>query len=443
MITRRRLLSSAAAVGAVSTAAACSPAKNGASSSSGAAKKDTLTFRLWDDSAKAAYKKSFEEFTNKTGIAVSIDVVPWKDYWTKLPLDIASGDGPDVFWMNSANYVQFQQSGNLVNISETVKENADKWQKAVVDLYTRDGALWGVPQLWDSIALFYNKSLTDKAGVDPTKLAFDPAAKTDALRDAATKLTLDEGGKHPGEPGFDPAKRKQFGFNAQADRQAIIGPFLASNGAEWEQSDKYVFASQQGIAAFGYLADLVNKAQVAPPAADTNQNGDVTKDLFTQGKLALFQTGPYNLKSVAEGVGSSFEWAVAPMVKGPAGAKSLVHGVVAVGNAKADKSKTDAIAQLLTWLGSKEGQMPIAEQGVAFPGHTDAQQAFVDFWKGKRIDVQQFIEAAKDPAPADTGAKANAGLMAALPVFQDIFAGRIAAAAGLPKAQKAGNDAMK
>lgn len=441
MLTRRHLLTALGATGIATAAAACSPSGTSGGSTADA---KTLTFRLWDDTAKAAYQESFDAFSQNSGWKVAIDVVPWDEYWKQLSLDVGSAEAADVYWMNSANYVQFQQSGNLMNISDVVTDGTDKWVKSVVDLYTRDGALWGVPQLWDSIALFYNRSLTDAAGIDPTQLRFDPAAGTDPLRDAGRALTVDGGGRHPGDDGFDANTRSQYGFNSQADRQAIIGPFLASNGATWEDGDeKYAFASDQGIAAIQYLADLINVQQIAPSAADTNENGDFTRDLFTQGKLGLFQSGPYNLKNVADGVAGSFDWGIAPMVAGPAGAKSLVHGVTAVGNARAQEDRVEGIKLLLNWLGSADGQRPLGSQGVAFPAHADAQGAFVDYWKEQGVDVQQFITATEDPAPADTGAKANAGLTAAMPIFQEIFIGRKPAAEGVPEAQEAGNDAMR
>lgn len=440
MLTRRHLLTALAATGTATAAAACSPSSSGGGGSSSDDK--TLTFRLWDEGAKAAYEKSFEAFTKDSGWKVAITVIPWDEYWKTLSLDVGSSEAADVYWMNSANFVQYQESGNLVDISSTVTENADKWVKSVVDLYTRDGKLWGVPQLWDSIALFYNRSLTDAAGIDPTALRFDPAAPSDPLREAGRVLTTDQAGKHPGDEGFDADHRTQYGFNSQADRQAIIGPFLASNGAQWQQDDKYVFASDQGIAAFQYMADLVNVHRIAPSAADTNESGDFSRDLFTQGKLALFQSGPYNLKNIADGVADSFPWAIAPLVAGPAGGKSVIHGVVAVGNARAEEDKQEGIAALLTWLGSAEGQRPLGAQGIAFPAHTDAQGSFAEHWKGKGVDVQPFIDATNDTTPADTGAKANAGLTAAMPTFQEIFIGRTAAAEGLPKAQEDGNKAM-
>lgn len=453
MLKRRTLLSSFAAAGLLGTATACSPSGGGDSGSGGegggsdaggssGGDKGTLTFRLWDENAVAAYEESFAAFTEQSGWNVKIDVVPWADYWTRLPLDVASGDAADVYWMNSANYVLYKDSDDLLDINEVVPDGASQWEKAVVDLYSRDGGLWGVPQIWDSIAVFYNKALVEEAGVDPSALAFDPAADTDSLRNAGRKLTVDGEGRHPGEDGFDVDSRAQFGFNSQADRQAIIGPMLASNGAQWQDEDEYTFASPEGIEAFQYMADLINVENIAPSAADTNENGDFTRDLFTQGKLALFQSGPYNLLPISDGVADSFEWALAAPVAGPDGAKSLVHGVVAVGNAKADDEQQAGIAELLTWLGSKDGQLPLAEQGVSFPGHVDAQDAYIEFWKGKGVDVSVFVEAAKNPAEADTGARANAGLTAAMPIFQEVFIGRLSAADGIPQAQEEGNAAM-
>ncbi|WP_114854168.1 sugar ABC transporter substrate-binding protein [Brachybacterium sp. YJGR34] len=454
MLNRRTLLSSTAAAGLLGTAAACSPSGDGGGGSAGGASdggaggssggdQGTLTFRLWDENAVAAYEESFTAFTEQSGWNVSIDVVPWADYWTRLPLDVASGDAADVYWMNSANYVLYKDSGDLLDINEVVPDGASQWEQSVVDLYTRDGGLWGVPQIWDSIALFYNTALVEEAGVDPSALAFDPAADSDGLREAGRALTLDAEGRHPDEDGFDPDAREQFGFNSQADRQAIIGPMLAANGGQWQQDDAYTFASPEGIEAFQYMADLINVEHVAPSAADTNENGDFTRDLFTQGKLGLFQSGPYNLLPVSEGVADTFEWALAAPVAGPEGAKSLVHGVVAVGNATADDAQQEGIAALLTWLGSRDGQLPLAEHGVSFPGHVEAQDAFVAFWEEKGVDVSVFLDAAEDPAEADTGARANAGLTAAMPIFQEVFIGRLAAEEGIPQAQEEGNAAME
>src|SRR5699024_12528061 len=115
MRKRRTRLSSVAAAGLLGTAAGCSPSGTRQDSGSGSSgdgggsdaggssggDKGTLTFRLWDENAVAAYEESFQAFTAESGWNVSIDVVPWGDYWSRLPPHIASGDAADVSRVNS------------------------------------------------------------------------------------------------------------------------------------------------------------------------------------------------------------------------------------------------------------------------------------------------------------------------------------------------------
>lgn len=426
--------------------ASCSPG-SGSGDETSAATADTgattVTFRLWDEVAAPAYEESFDAFmAQHPDIKVQVEVVPWADYWERLPLDLQSGDMADVFWTNTSNFGRYADNGNLINIDEALGDDHDAWTESVVTLYERDGALWGVPQLWDSIALYYNKDLTDAAGIDPTDLTWVPGgAEGDTLLPAARALTTDSAGLHPGDEGFNKDDRATYGFNSQADLQAIYLDWLGSAGAQFQdEEDAFAFASPEGEAAFQYLVDMVNTWYVAPSAADTNTNGDITRDLFLQGKLALFQSGPYNLKTIAEN--ASFTWSLAPMVAGPEGRVSVVHGVAAVGNA--DTENRDATIQVLRWLGSVEGQSALASQGIAFPGVVDAQQAFADYWAQRGVDVQVFIDAANGTTiPAPVGPNVNAGANEITPILQEMFLGNIPVAEALQQAQEAGNAAME
>lgn len=451
----KRTTRRASALGTVAalavTLAACSPGTTGddptsaggesTSDAGGDAATDatTVTFRLWDDVAAPAYEESFDAFTAQNpDITVEVEVVPWGDYWERMPLDIQSGDMADIFWTNSTGYADYADNGNLINITEAIGEDHDEWTQSVVDLYTRDGSLWGVPQIWDSIALYYNKDLVDAAGVDVTDLTWAPdGGEGDTLLPAAQALTLDSAGLNASEDGFNPDDRVQYGFNAQLDMQAIYLDWLAQAGATFQdENDKFAFASPEGETAFQYIFDMVNTWHVAPSAADTNTNGDATRDMFLQGELALFQSGPYNLKTIADN--AEFEWGIAPQVAGPEGRISIVHGVAAVGNA--DTENMEATTKVLEWLGSAEGQTALASQGVSFPAAVDAQQAFVDYWAEQDVDVQLFIDAAMgDTGPAPLGKNFNAAMGAYTAPLQDMMLGNIPVAEALQQAQDAGN----
>lgn len=451
MSIRARRLAPFAAIAAAAALglAACSPGSGNSSSTAGSGEGSsgagggettTVTFRLWDEAAAAAYKTSFEAFSAENkDIKVDVETVPWADYWKQLPTDFQAGTMADIFWTNTSNFGIYADQGKLVDITKTLGEDHDKWNQDVVDLYTRDGKLWGVPQLSDSLALFYNKSLVEAAGIDPATLKWDPSGAGDTFLPAAEKLTTDSAGKHPGEDGFNATDPNMvWGFNAQADLQAIWLPWLAQNGGTFQTGDDYSFDSPEGVGAFQYLVDLINTKHVAPPAADTNSNGDLSRDLFVQGKMALFQSGQYALPAVSE---ADFEWGLAPIVEGPKGRIGVVHGVAALGNA--DSKHPEAVTKVLAWLGSAKGQEALGATGAAFPAALDAQKSFTDYWTAKGVDTAEFAKAAAgENTAAPLGPRSNAGLNAIGEVFPEMFAAQVPVADALKQAQDGANEAV-
>ena len=441
---RPRHIPALTAAGAVILLAACSPVttSDDDTTDAGDSTSTTVTFRLWDDVAAPAYQESFDAFmAANPDIRVEVEVVPWAQYWERLPLDLSSGEMADIFWTNTSNFGVYADNGDLLNITEEIGDDHEEWTESVTSLYERDGSVWGVPQLWDSIALYYTEDLTTAAGVDLSGLTWAPGGgEGDTLLPAARALTTDAAGLHPGDEGFDPNSRETYGYNSQADLQAIYLDYLAQNGARFQDDDdNFAFASPEGEEAFQYLVDLVNTHHVAPSAADTNPNGDITRDLFLQGKLGLFQSGPYNLKTIADN--AEFTWGIAPIVAGPEGSHTVVHGVAALGNAHTENK--EATVEVLRWLGSADGQHAIAAHGVSFPAVVSEQQTFVDYWAEQGVDVQQFVDAAEgDTTPAPVGPNVNAGSNEIVPVFQNMFLGQIPVGEALQQAQEAGNAAM-
>ena len=82
------------AAAALLALAGCSPA---APTIDPAAGVTTVTFRLWDQQVADAYEKSFAEFSQANpGIRVQLDLVPFANYYTNLPLDVAGGTADDL-----------------------------------------------------------------------------------------------------------------------------------------------------------------------------------------------------------------------------------------------------------------------------------------------------------------------------------------------------------
>lgn len=452
-MSRRKALGLLGAGAGGALLAACSPSQQAANNSSGSgtssgAAKTTIGFRLWDPQVAKAYTKAFAAFSQQNpDIEVKINIVPWANYWNQLPVDVGSGAVDDIFWTNSSNFQQYADASKITDMNSLLDDVNGDWVKPVVDQYTYKDKLWGVPQIADSNGIFYNKAIVSK--LDPSilstigSLKWQPGAGSgDTLLPTIQKLTLDANGKNATQSGFDGKNLKTYGYNAAYDLQAIYFPFIGSNGGLWQAngSNKFVFGSDpKTVEAFQYIVDLINKYHVSPSAADTNDNGDFSLDQFLQGHMAIFQSGTYNLANIAQG--AKFDWAIARNPAGPAGSFGVASGVVAV--ASSATKNTAAVKKLLTWLGSADGNKFIGESGSALPAVTTAQSSWVDFWKGKKVDVQAFVDAASgDTLPAPAGTGGNASTDAYDPILKEIFLGRTPVKSGLAQAETKANAAI-
>ena len=395
-----------------------------------------LTVRLWDQQVAAAYRQSFDAFTAANpDIEVRTDIVSYASYFDTLRTDVAGGSAADVFWINNSNFAAYADSGRLM----AVTPSAD-WAPSVVGQFTRNGILWGVPQLTDAgIAVYYNTDLLEQAGLTPADLDdLRWGGAGDTLRALAARLTLDTAGRRAGTPGFDPRRIRQWGYNAANDFQGIYLNFLGSAGGSFHDGERFTFAGAAGDTAFGYLVDLINTDHVAPGAADTNDNGDFSRNQFLAGRLALFQSGTYNLANVAGQ--ARFRWGVAMLPVGPAGRVSVTNGIVAAGNSAT--RHPEQVRRLLSWLGGTAGNGYVGAAGSAIPAVLSAQRVYRDYWSGRGVDTRPFFAAIEGPhftAPGGPGFPA--GFQAVKPYFDEMFLGRLPVNTALAQAQRAANAA--
>jgi len=407
--------------------------------------KTVVTVRLWDEQVASAYRQSFDAFTRAhPDIEVRTNVVAYSTYFDTLRTDVAGGSADDIFWLSNAYLAGFADSGRLMNIDKTLGPgNASAWEPAVVEQFTRRGVLWGVPQLTDAgIAVYYNADLLAAAGVDPAQLDTVRWSRNggDTLRPLLARLTVDADGHSAGTPGFDARRVRQWGYNAANDPQGIYLNYIGSAGGVFQRGDEFAFDNPSAVEAFRYLVGLINDDHVAPPASDTNGNGDFSRNQFLAGKMALFQSGTYNLAAVAEGAG--FRWGVAMLPTGPEGRASVTNGIAAAGNSAS--KHPDAVRQVLAWMGSEQGNGYLGRRGTAIPTVLSAQRVYFGYWAAKGVDVTPFFTVLDGPRiPAPGGAGFAAGYQALKRYFDEMFLGRGDVAATLKQAQSAANAAAR
>ena len=118
---------------------------------------------------------------------IVLTYIPHAEMVAKLAQAIASGEVPDLMGLDLIYGPQFEAAGQLVDITDYFKD--DPTLKTVspghMTVGTYDGRLYGVPLYADVSALFYNKDLFEKAGLDPDK----PPTSLAEIREYADKIT--------------------------------------------------------------------------------------------------------------------------------------------------------------------------------------------------------------------------------------------------------------
>lgn len=405
--------------------------------------KTIVTVRIWDDQIATAYRQSFQEFSRAhPDIEVHVNLVAYSTYFNTLRTDVAGGSADDIFWLSNAYLAAYADSGRLLDIGAALGPiAASDWEQPVVGQFTRNGTLWGVPQLTDAgIALYYNADLLGAAGIDPVRLStlrWSPDGG-DTLRPMLARLTVDADGNRGDTKGFDAGRVRQWAYNAANDPQGIYLNYIGSAGGVFQRGDEFAFDNPGAVTAFQYLVDLINRDHVAPPAADTNDNGDFSRNQFLAGRMALFQSGTYNLAPVARD--ARFHWGVALMPSGPVGRVSVTNGIAAAGNAAS--RHPDAVRQVLAWMGSRQGNEYLGRYGAAIPAVSSAQPVYFHYWATRGVDVTPFFTVLNGPRiAAPGGAGFAAGNDALQPYFDEMFLGRGDVVSTLQRAQAAANAA--
>ena len=198
--------------------------------------KIVVTVRVWAEPIAAAYRQSFEAFNRAhPDIEVHTNVVAYSTYFNTLRTDVAGGSADDIFWLSNAYLAAYADSGRLMDIGKTLEPGAaSAWDPAVVDQFTRGGALWGVPQLTDGgIARVLQRGPARRGRRRPRPAEQRCAgAPTAATRCApcwpGSPLTPTDSRGHTA--GFDGGRVRQWGYNAANDPQAIYLNYIGSAG---------------------------------------------------------------------------------------------------------------------------------------------------------------------------------------------------------------------
>ncbi len=308
----------------------------------------SLTVAGWASSPAedALVQQALDTFHQQNpNITVTWTPIPG-DYATKMRANVASGNVPDVFYLQPGMAQEYIKGGKLLNLSPYMARDnvspSDFYDSLMKPFDCADGTVYGIAKDWNSLGLFYNKQMVQAAGLS------DPSTWTwDDLKNAAQKLTANG----------------VYGISLPADASRW-GAFLFADGGQMLSSDgsKAAFNSQAGIdAATFYTSFQAAKTGVRPGDVGAGWDGDA----FGKQLAAMTFEGGWMIPFLAQSF-PNVQYGVAPIPTAPNGKRGNLLYTNAWG-AYSGTAHPDAAWKLIKYMTGATHQADVLHAGFALP----------------------------------------------------------------------------
>lgn len=307
----------------------------------------TISFTHWggDDTYTGAYEPRIEAFmADHPNIKVEVLTVA-EDYETKIQTQYAGNKLPDVIQV-AENGIGFADKGMFLDLSDKiVADGIDTkalWSH-VIDQYTSNGEIFGLPDRGGCTILYYNKDLFDDAG-----LAYpDENWTLDDYFTALEKLTKDT----DGDGVID-----QWGAPC-THYQAIWGYMFQANGGNLIKDGQVVVNSPENLELLTRYNDAYQKGYIVSyeELEQANAGGDA---YFQQGKLGMNLTGMWCIGGYTEEEGLNFDISTVP--KGTQDGGWPMGSALAISK-NSSPEKQEAAWEFIKYMTSSEAQAVLGE----------------------------------------------------------------------------------
>ncbi|NAZ86370.1 ABC transporter substrate-binding protein [Kineococcus indalonis] len=342
----------------------------------GDAQTGELTYWMWEAAQLPAYQQCASDFEAlNPDIDVKIEQFGWDDYWNKLFTGFVANSAPDVFADHTSRYGEFAARGLIEPIDEQVERagiDLGAYVTGTTELWVGpDGKRYGLPKDFDTIGLYYNKTMAEEAGVTEAQmkeLTWNPV-DGGTYEDVIARLTVDTNGVRGDEPGFDKDSIATYGLglNSSGGPNGQTEWSYLTQTTGWTYMDKPAWGTEFNYddprfqETITWWRGLIEKGFM-PPLSFT-EGGSLDQQMQA-GKYAMATEGSWTIANFAglEGI----ELGLAPTPIGPSGQRAAMQ------NSLADSIFTSSPRKGAAWkwvqyLASADCQEVVARSGVVMP----------------------------------------------------------------------------
>lgn len=364
--------------------------KEGGSSKGG---KTEISYGLWDKSQAPVFEELAKEFEkDNPDLKIKVEITPWAQYWTKLETAITGKNAPDVFWLNIPKSTDYIEAGVVAPLDE-FEIDVSNFPEQYLDSYTNNGKLYGIPKDFDTNGLWYNKKIFDEAGIAYP----DDTWTWEIWQSVAKKLTKADKGIY----GMATPVTWQGGYY-ETIYQNEGQPFT-------DDGKKSAFDQPATIEGVEFWHKFQEEGSAVPLEMMANSS---QSELLQSGKVAMAIDGSYMTPVFFEEAYGKENLDVAPLPKGKVRATTSN----ALANVMSAHTKhKEAAAKWIAYLSTEEVNKKVAETGVVIPAYNGSQEAWVNAYPDK--DIQVFVDAVEYAVPLPN----NKNGMTAIAIETEIF----------------------
>lgn len=346
----------------------------------------TLTMRVWDENWAMIIQDSIDAWVANycPGAEVTLEVVPWAQYWDLLRANATAGDLPDVFNVSQDRFFFYAENEAILNLQpywDAAGVDTGLWGTGMVDPYRWGDArdLYAGPVNWDTIAVYYNRDLFDAAGLDyPTS-----DWTWDDFAESARALT--------------DAENDVFGAAVYSEYQSGYPNFIASTGIPpivGAARTQCTLGEPGSLEALEFLKGLYDEGVMPGVSVMGGTSATDSFNFWLAGRVAMVSNGSWNLPTAIDQ--ATFNWDVVQLPRNPETdrTRSILHSVGYVASANTDNA--DLAANLILYLVSDEGAAYFAEAGGVAPANPSQQQTWIESFGDTEVNVQTFVDAITD-----------------------------------------------
>ncbi len=324
----------------------------------------TVSFAYWGDPAELPpFERLVAEYeAANPGVTIDVQHAPWSGYWTRLDAQLAAGAGPDVFFVT--NVPSYAARGALAPLDAHINASnfpINEYNQEALRPHSYDGQLYSLPRDNATLVLYYNKDAFDAANLSHPNDSWS----WDELSDAAKALAVSSGGR-----------TSRYGIVTESNNWDV---WVSQNGGsifdDGINPTTFKLDEPAAIEAIQYIGDMMNVDRSMPSYLEASQSGGTTQ-MFLSGQAAMSITNAARLGSYAK---ADFDWAIAPLPKGPQGLRSNVVGGAGFG-LNSNAKDMDAAWDFLSYISGAEGQAIFASAAApavpAMNGNPMVQSSF-------------------------------------------------------------------